>query len=85
MCYEFKRKAPERDGGYRFEGQSYLSRGVMADLQPVEAWHIMSDLRAAVEREGGLDYLQVYEAGDGRAVWVIDDVERWTMLMPYEY
>ena len=86
MCTEFKRKTPASGGGYCFEGHGYQTRGVVAELQPVEVWHIVDDLKRAVQTEGGLDYFQVFRAmGDRREVWVIDDETHWTMLMPYEY
>ena len=81
----FKRKAPECVGDYRFDGPCYQTRGVYSQLQPVEVWHIVADIRQAVEREEGIDYLQVFEAADGRIVWAIDDKCHWTLLLPEEY
>ena len=37
-----------------------------------------------VEREGGLDYLQVFEI-DGEKLWFIDDVMHVTCLLPSDY
>ena len=85
MCNGFKRKALAKGGGCRFEGPGYQTKGVQAELQPVEVWHIVDDLQRAVEQNDGLDYLQVYSSADGRMVWAIDEGEGWTLIRPYEY
>jgi len=73
---EWKRKEQERDGDYYFSGRAYMTRGVQRELSEAEIVCIIDDLRQAVEEHNGLDYLQVYEAGDGRRVWVIDQLSR---------
>lgn len=81
----FTRKTPECGGHYRFSGIAYQTRGVEATLRPVEVWHLTGDLLRAVREEDGLDYLQVFEAPDGRVVWAVDDGCHWTFLLPNEY
>jgi len=72
----WKRTPQERDGDYEFGGRTYMTRGVQRELTADEVAWILRDLRRAVREHDGLDYLQVYEADDGRTVWVIDQLSR---------
>lgn len=65
------RKEQECAGDYHFDGRGVMTQGVAQALSSIEIADIYADLRAAVEAEDGLDYLQVYESGDGRRVWCI--------------
>ena len=72
----FTRKDQEPGGTYTFSGRAYATQGVTEALTAEEVAGIIADLfRFVAERDGG-DYLQVYEAGDGRVVWCIDNLSR---------
>ena len=73
---EWSRQPQERDGDYYFNGRVFMTRGVQSELTAEEIGWIIRDLRRAVDRHGGLDYLQVYESNEGRTVWVIDQLSR---------
>ena len=45
-------------------------------LSPEEIVFIVTDLHAFVEQENGIDYLQVYQADDGRRIWCIDQLRK---------
>lgn len=77
------RKPQETSGDYRFDGHAYMTPGVRDRLAPEEIAFIAADLILFAAR--GTDYLQVYQATDGRVVWCIDDRTHWTMLLPSEY
>ena len=70
------RKPQECDGDYHFSGRAYLTQGVQASLSADEIAFIVADLLAFVEQSDGVDYLQCYEADDGRRVWCIDQLRR---------
>ena len=53
-----------------------MTRGVEAALSPEEIAFIVADLHAFVQQENGVDYLQPYEAADGRRVWCIDQLRK---------
>lgn len=77
----FKRKTPARDGSYRFEGEGLVTVEVQRTLKPVEVFSIVDDLRGAVEKQGGLDFLQVFESNAGkREVWAVVIDDNWMLL-----
>lgn len=78
-------RTQEQEGAYRFSGRALMTRGVQTSLSPDEIGSIVAILRDAVRASGGLDYLQVFKAEDGRVVWAIDDQTHWTLLLPEEY
>ncbi len=53
-----------------------MTRGVADALTPEDILAITTKLGAFVQQENGADYLQVFEAGDGRRVWCIDQLRR---------
>ena len=70
------RQPQECPGDYFFSGRAFMTVGVQAALSPEEIAFIAEELRAFVERENGVDYLQVYEADDSRRVWCIDQLRQ---------
>lgn len=95
----WKRKPQECPGNYFFSGAFLVTQGVQAKLTQEEILLIYLDLQEFVKREGGVDYLQVYESSDRRKVWLIDQLDQQmiesgefqpednhcTMLLPEEY
>ena len=95
----WKRKPQEQPGTYFFSGRFYTTQGVAASLSETEILAIYRDVKAFVQQENGIDYLQVYECDDGRKVWLIDQLDKemiesgefkpednhCTMLLPEEY
>lgn len=73
---DWNRTPQERDGDYYFNGRGFVTRGVKRQLSDREIVWIIHNLRQAVDRHDGLDYLQVYEAEDDCTVWVIDQLSR---------
>lgn len=71
--------------------QVVATRGALAEFTGGEIARALEVLRLAAVDHGGLDYLQVFEAEDGRRLWVIedgapDDPEGVvTVLTPAEY
>lgn len=53
-----------------------MTQGVARALAPEEIAFIVADLHAFVQQENGIDYLQVYEADDGRRLWCIDQLRQ---------
>ena len=72
----FKRKDQERDGTYTFSGALYATVGITRALSGEEIASVIADLFQFVAECDGGDYLQVYEADDGRVVWCIDNLSR---------
>ena len=72
----WKRLPQECPGEYFFSGQALMTRGVEAALSPEEIAFIVADLHAFVQQENGVDYLQCFEADDGRRVWCIDQLRK---------
>ena len=81
----FKRKTPAGDGGYQFEGEGSVTALVKARLSPIEAFNIVTDLKGAVEKSGGLGAVQIFEsAGGRREVWTVMIDGGWIMMMREE-
>ena len=72
----WSRDEQEREGDYFFNGRAHITRGVQRELSQAEILQIIQDLRTAVRKHEGLDYLQVYTSDDGQTVWVIDQLSR---------
>ena len=72
----WKRLPQECEGSYFFSGRALMTRGVEAALSPEEIAFIVADLHAFVQQENGIDYLQSFEADDGRRVWCIDQLRQ---------
>ncbi len=72
----WKRLPQECSGDYFFSGRALMTRGVEAALSPEEIALVVADLQAFVQQENGVDYLQCYEADDGRRAWCIDQLRQ---------
>ena len=72
----WKHKPQECPGDYWFDGKAVMTRGVADALTPDEILAITTKLKAFIQEENGADYLQVFEADDGRCVWCIDQLRR---------
>lgn len=95
----FTRKPQETEGSYFFSGRLFITQGVEHALTIEEVYAVHRDVKAFVEQENGVDYLQVYQFEDGRVVWLIDQLNKemiesgdydaednhCTMLLPEEY
>lgn len=81
---KWTRQPQETDGEYFFDGEIYMTRGVAETIAVHEIAEIVFDLRKAVEREVGLDYLQVYTNEEGIRLWIIDQLSR-TMVESGDY
>jgi len=93
------RNPQDNPGKYFLAGQFYITKGVSESLSLEEITAICLDLKAFVKEQNGIDYLQVYECGDGRKVWFIDQLDadmiasgefkpednHCTLLLPEEY
>lgn len=73
---QWTRKPQEKDGTYLFSGNFYTTRGVYGELSPQEIRAIHADVKAFAEAKQGIDYLQVYEDGQGRKLFFIDQLNR---------
>jgi len=71
---QWKRRTPERDGTYRFDGQFLVTHRVSKELSTAEITFIYLEIKQAVETENGLDYLQVFTDESDRKLYFIDQV-----------
>ena len=72
----WKRKQQECEGDYFFEGRLVITQGAIRLLSLAEMTHIVRLLKAAIQDNDGLDYLQVFESTSGNKVWIIDALSR---------
>ena len=72
----WKRKQQECEGTYYFEGQLFVSYEVQADIPREELIQIIDQTRQAVEENGGLDYLQIFENEYGNTLYFIASVNK---------
>ena len=79
------RKPQETDGDHQFNSRTVITRAAQASITSAELLHLSTALRQAISDHDGLDYLQVFECEDGRVIWVIDDGEYVTWLLPEDY
>ena len=71
----WERQAQEQNGTYRFDGNFTVTRGVDALLSKIEIHAIYFHIRALVEQEDGLDYLQVFVHREtGQKLFFIDQI-----------
>ena len=61
--------------------------GALEEFTAGEISHVITTLRERADESGGLDYLAVFEAADGRRLWAIDDGPEGpvTLLLPSDY
>ena len=71
----------EQDGLCKFSGQFVATRNALDHfgVEPIMA--ALGILRKKTAEGASLDYLQVFEI-DGEWLWIIDDVDAVTALMP---
>ncbi len=79
------RKPEQHPGTHHFERRTVMTRAFEAATSPHERYDLIACLHRAITANDGLDYLQVFESDDGRTVWVIDDDEYVTWLLPSDY
>jgi len=80
----WQRQQQERRGNYFFSGQFLATRGVATELTADEILHIYSDIKAFVNEQRGVDYLQVYLDENGRKLFLIDQLSK-DMIESGEY
>lgn len=95
------RQKPDYDtGDYWFNGQMFVTTGVQENLSQVEVIEIIKDIRAYVEENQGIDYLQVYKNEEtNEKLFFIDSITKedletgiqlsehnyCTLIFDYEY
>lgn len=79
------RKPQEVSGTQRFTSRMVVTRAADATLMPGELGGLCELLWRDVAAHDGLDYLQVFEADDGRVIWCIDDGSFVVWLLPSDY
>lgn len=81
----WKREPQEVTGQHRFDGRALMTQGIQNEVGRAAVLRLETMLHEAVREEDGLDYLQVFTSDEGHRVWVIDDGEHYTWLLPSEY
>ncbi|MEO2063259.1 MAG: hypothetical protein ABGW97_09775 [Christiangramia sp.] len=67
----------EQDGSYFFEGEFYLSRGVLDNIPKKEIAEIFDFTRRLVQQHNGIDYLQTFYSIDQDCkLFFIDNLNR---------
>ena len=82
---EWTRKPQEAEGHHRFRNRLVITAAANRVVSRNELFSLCDQLWQDVETHGGLDYLQVFTADDGRVLWVIDDGQCVTWLLPSDY
>lgn len=70
------RKPQEQEGEYYFNGKTFVTSGISENLTEEEIKYIVMDILQAVKTQDGIDYLQVYENGEGDKIFVIDQLNK---------
>ena len=78
------RQPQERKGDYFFNGTLYITTNLSREISQEEIISIVTDLKAFVQNEQGIDYLVVYVRHDGRKVFCIDQLSK-SMMESGEY
>ena len=73
------RQPQETKGDYFFNGKSYITTNLINEISIEEIIWIISDLKAFVEQEQGIDYLVVYKKKFGRKIFCIDQLSKSMM------
>ena len=60
------RQPQERKGDYFFNGTLYITANLSREISQEEILWIVTDLKAFVQNEQGIDYLVIYIRQDGR-------------------
>ncbi|HMG66360.1 MAG TPA: hypothetical protein VK588_01700 [Chitinophagaceae bacterium] len=72
----WERKPQERnDQQYFFAGKFYMTKGVFDALHFEEIISIYHDVKAFAKQRNGIDYMQVYTDGNGRKLFMIDQLD----------
>lgn len=74
----------EREGTCRFTGRFVVTRAAHEQFGPLVVLQALCMVQKEVAAKGGLDYLQVLDI-DGQRLWIIDDGEIVTALLPEDY
>lgn len=76
------------DSRWRFDPiarQTVATRTSLAQFTVFEIAGVLDLLREQAEIHDGLDYLQTFEDAAGRRLWVIENEEAITALLPEDY
>ncbi len=76
---KWDRQPQERKGDYFFSGKSYVTTNLINEIPAEEIMWIISDLKAFVQQEQGIDYLVVYKKKSGRIIFCIDQLSKSMM------
>ena len=74
----------EQPGNCRFSGQFVATRNAIARFGEMTIVAALRILHQKVAQGEALDYLQVFEIG-GQRLWIIDDGDVTTALLPMDY
>lgn len=81
---KWQRQPQKRSGNYFFSGQFLATMGVATELNADEILDIYLDIKAFVQEQKGVDYLQVYLDDQGRKLFLIDQLSK-DMIESGEY
>lgn len=73
------RQPQETKEDYFFNGKSYITTNLINEIPAEEIMWIISDLKAFVQQEQGIDYLVVYKKKFGRKIFCIDQLSKSMM------
>ena len=76
LMRKWTRQPQEKEGDYYFDGKIYITRGIQEMLREVEIFSIIMDVKKAVFRNAGLDYLQVYKSDLNEKIYLIDNLSK---------
>lgn len=74
MATNWTRKPQEQEGKYFFSGNFYCTKRVNEEIPHEEIQSIYNEIKTLVQEKNGLDYLQVFEDGKGRKLFLIDQL-----------
>ncbi len=67
----------EQEGSYSFSGKMFMTSGIQFELDLLEISNIISTIKDKVQKEVGLDYLQVFKKQNSkRKIFVIDNLNK---------
>ena len=67
----------EQEGSYFFSGKIFMTSGIQFELDLLEISDIISTIKYKVQKEVGLDYLQVFKKQNSkRKIFVIDNLNK---------
>ena len=94
-----RRPQEVENDNYFFSGRAHMTRAVAEEVPMEEVLLIIADLKAFVENENGVDYLQVYVSDNGQKIFCIDQLSKsmkesgdysseddvWTVMFAEDY